>query len=209
MHLSKQELCFTSLEFPPFTIDTVGGKYWLLFHILQDSDVLYCISNKQLKQSSLLLCNRCYVCVCLHHDVNSNNFIGVSAIYLASNYNHGDVVLALLEAGADPDTFTEAKSNPLLIAVAEGHADVVEILLDNNADVFATGVDGITPIMVAVQYKGGNAAIHSRLVKLLLDAGADPDSPNGLGRTLVWIATRTGYPEIIDVLVENGADVDR
>lgn len=130
-------------------------------------------------------------------------------MYLASNYGHEDVVLALLKAGGEPDAFTTAGSSSLLIAVVEGHADVAEILVKNKANVTASDRDGVSPIMTAVQFSKKNQAAHVRMAKLLLDAGADPNSPNDAEQTLLWIATYNGDSQVVKLLLEKGSDVNR
>jgi ankyrin repeat protein len=49
---------------------------------------------------------------------------------------------------------------------------------------------------------------HFEIVKLLLDAGADPDIPDERGRTPLMIASKKGYDQIIKLLIKKGANLE-
>jgi ankyrin repeat protein len=42
----------------------------------------------------------------------------------------------------------------------------------------------------------------------LLAAGADPDATNGLGKSALYLAAESGYPALVDLLIEVGATLD-
>lgn len=58
------------------------------------------------------------------------------------------------------------------MACERGHAEVAEYLLAHDADMEARDNGGNTPLHSAAQNQ------QTRLVQLLLDSGADPDSEN-------------------------------
>ena len=64
---------------------------------------------------------------------------------------------------------------PLHLAVIDGNAEMVKVLLEAGADPNARDGDSETPLHHAA--RSGNAEI----VRLLLDAGADPDVKNKWG----------------------------
>ena len=66
----------------------------------------------------------------------------------------------------------------------------VRELLRTNADVNMHEPNGLTPLMVAAQ--GG----HVRIVKLLLDAGANPRLTDNKGFNAQYHAMWYGHPEI-------------
>ena len=49
---------------------------------------------------------------------------------------------------------------------------------------------------------------NAEIIKLLLDAGANADSPNADGQTALMEVARTGNVEAAELLVKYGAKVD-
>jgi len=105
-------------------------------------------------------------------------------------------------------------------AVAGGHLDSAELLLEEGADVAATDAENRTPLHEAAD--AGNAA----LVRLLLDDGADPMAREFRGRTTLFLATnwdndletvrllvhavaRGGSPVIAEALLTRGGELDQ
>ncbi|MCB1129057.1 MAG: ankyrin repeat domain-containing protein, partial [Verrucomicrobiae bacterium] len=125
-----------------------------------------------------------------------------------------DVVVVLIDAGADP--MTSADGYPLIhYAVAAGRIEVVDALKERGVNLDARGSGMITPLMVAVgmnqadvlewllqhgadlklQDEDGNTALHfaawkrsPSLAKRLLEAGASRAAVNLLGMTPVQLA---------------------
>lgn len=59
---------------------------------------------------------------------------GGTALYIASQMGHCEVVEVLLANRANPNETCDAGGGPLFIASQEGHYDVVEVLLANRAN---------------------------------------------------------------------------
>jgi ankyrin repeat protein len=122
---------------------------------------------------------------------------------------------------------------PLHVAVAEGQADVVRVLVEAGADLAARTEHNRTPLHIALQYSAA-------LVPLLLELGAVIDAPSaaylddvprltelldgGAALTdplsgvdlLSWAAlggadaaAKGGHVDLVRMLLEAGADVDR
>ena len=74
-------------------------------------------------------------------------------------------------------------ATPLHVAAQNGHKDVANLLLDNNADVSASRKDSTTPLYLAAQTG------HTDVVKLLLDYKADVNACrlNGVYCFSLWI----------------------
>ena len=72
------------------------------------------------------------------------------------------VILALVEAGADPEFTSESGSTPLHEAARNGYVDVAEVLIGAGADVNARDDEARTPLDVATD----DGAIRSLLRRL-------------------------------------------
>ena len=124
-----------------------------------------------------------------------------------------DRVAFLLAAGTDPDTTTPAKTalttdkTALMEAVDEPeewfsdvHEAIVGALLQAHADVARADGDGRTALHYA-------AWAGPRAVRLLLDAGADPNARATDGTTPLHECVEEGGLEVARLLVAAGADV--
>ncbi|OQS06702.1 hypothetical protein THRCLA_01280 [Thraustotheca clavata] len=84
------------------------------------------------------------------------------------------IVQAVLTAIHDDNVVDELRDNmtPLMLAASKGFARLCDILLDQNADVYAENEDGNT----ALHFACANGHIYATYS--LLQAGADMDMPN-------------------------------
>ena len=70
-------------------------------------------------------------------------------LHFAADRGNVEVVLALLEAGAEVDaTEPEAEQTPLTYACAGNHLDVAEALVRAGADLHHKDADGCDPLSV-------------------------------------------------------------
>ena len=92
---------------------------------------------------------------------------------------------------------------PLHMASGRGHAAVVRLLLQHNADVDVRlpGYQDWTPLCFA-SYHG-----HAKVVRILLEHGADVDVQSLSDSTPLWFASEEGHIEVVRLLLEHGADV--
>ena len=96
--------------------------------------------------------------------------------------------------------------------------DVMRALLDGGADLHLTTSDGTTALMAAAglgpatytprEPRGVRARSSERAVEFLHRAGADINAVNEASFTALHGAAFRGMNEVIDYLVENGADID-
>jgi len=93
---------------------------------------------------------------------------GETALMTAARVGTLASVKALLARGAKADSGDEKHGQTALMwAAAEGHAPVVEMLIEVGADIHTRLTSGMTPLLFAVR-EG-----HSDVVRALLKAGAD------------------------------------
>ena len=87
-------------------------------------------------------------------------------------------------------------------AARYGDAAVVDRLIRAGAKVAAENVFGVTPMSEA-------ALIGSEpVIRELLSAGVNPDSPNPEGETALMLVVRTGQLDAAELLIDAGADVN-
>ena len=95
---------------------------------------------------------------------------------------------------------------------------VMQVLIDAGADLHLTTSDGTTPLMAAAglgpatytprEPRGVRARSSERAVEFLHRAGADINATNEANFTALHGAAFRGMNEVIEYLVENGADID-
>jgi hypothetical protein len=85
-------------------------------------------------------------------------------------------------------------SLPLTNAVQSGDEQAVSAILANGADVNGTTGGGQTALILAVIFG------HTNLVKLLMNAGADPQLRDNLGLNAIEWAQRRGLTEVVAIL---------
>ena len=90
-------------------------------------------------------------------------------------------------------------NGPLLLSCKKGYAGVVEVLLDNGADVAYSSRDSFTALHYAM--RSGN----KRVVKLLLDHGADTEAKDRVGRRPIYTARQLHYDDIVEMLIDAGS----
>lgn len=113
-------------------------------------------------------------------------------------------VVDLLSEGADVNALGMYSGwTPLILAARKGETELVNFLLSQGADVNEkSSVRNRTAIMEAVR----NRSVES--VKALLTANPDVDAVDWEGYTVLMFAAISGQSEMVDVLLEHGADVN-
>ena len=95
---------------------------------------------------------------------------------------------------------------PLHVAVEMGHADVVRILIAAGAPIEARNHQGWTPLCLAVDaaidgaHQSGEP-LELEIIGILLEAGAEADSPGQEDASPLALARRYGCTPVEDLLV--------
>src|SRR5438270_370032 len=99
-------------------------------------------------------------------------------------------------------------------AAIKTNADAVQVLLDNGADPNLQDEDGLTALMVTLSPDTWGFAENVKpdakrmaIIKALLDKGADANAKNRIGSTALMGAVSCCHPDVVQVLLERGADV--
>lgn len=129
-------------------------------------------------------------------DTNTRNE-EVDLLALACLYGHVDIVLLLLEQGATnlPNSNGEY---PIHLAAGAGHADVCRLLSKRAKETLdiPDKFNEWTPLFHAARH--GRASV----VKVLLDAGSNPQATDELNRTPTFYAGWYGHVECLDMLLQ-------
>jgi ankyrin repeat protein len=131
---------------------------------------------------------------------------GWTALMLAVQNGHVEVVRALLKAGAKANVQGELdRSNsandatPLILAVEKGHLEIARLLVEAGANADVSDLGGRTPLMLASSVE---------MLQLLQKAGVNLNQTNADGRTPLWTAVSRINEPMIRFLVQSGADPD-
>ena len=117
-----------------------------------------------------------------------------------------DILKLANEAGADPEITNRFGGVAIIPASERGHVETVRYLLDeSDVDVDHVNNLGWTALLEAVILGSGGAA-HQTIVRMLLDAGADPELADRDGVTPLAHATARGQAEVAAILVDGGAE---
>jgi hypothetical protein len=125
---------------------------------------------------------------------------------LARSAAKGNVagVKAELAKGESPDSVDIRRRSAIELAIIYKRKPVVDVLIEAGANVNRRGYRTRTPLIWASSRFG-----WAELVPKLIEAGANPDLPDGLGQTPLFYAVYEGKPEQVQALIDGGADVNK
>ena len=133
-------------------------------------------------------------------DMETKDWKGMTALMWASGMGRIDVVDRLLAAGCDIHALDRDGKSALMHSVLEGDVPIIDRLVVHGADFQAHFPGQKTLLMAACQ--NGNLEAASRLLSL----GCDINAQDLDGWTaLIW-ACSTKRPNIVEFLLDNGAD---
>ncbi|KAM0886503.1 hypothetical protein ACQ4PT_029615 [Festuca glaucescens] len=145
----------------------------------------------------------------------------ITLLHTAALLGYSEIVEFLLSRGADVDAISDL-GTPLAVAALRGYASIVKILLQNNADASCQ----FGPLTLALQKSsvscmklliqgGTNVSCDNPLdnplvkaaekglteaIKCLLEAGANPNVHDTLGRLPIELAAEYGTREDVEIL---------
>jgi hypothetical protein len=146
------------------------------------------------------------------HDVNANGGFYMRPIIAALAGEHFQTADLLRRGGADPDVQGRYESIPLDSAAFLGKFEVVQKLIEYDADINARDEYGWTPLYGA---SGGHHFKDGSVIRLLLERGADVNARtvkvtpvSTPGSTPLHRASEFGALEVVRLLLEHGADIE-
>jgi ankyrin repeat protein len=154
---------------------------------------------------------------------------GSSVMLLSAYYQHPELAEIFMQRGAKPDVFEASALGdfetvqrlvnrdralvdafaadgfyPLGLAAYFGHSVIVDFLLKNGADVklAARNAQKVTALHAGAS-RGG-----AEVVKMLLEAGADPNATQERGFVPLHSAAANGNVAVVELLLKHGARAD-
>ena len=160
-------------------------------------------------------------------DVKYRNSDDLTALHSAATNKATDVAQVLIDAGADIDAMDKEGRAPLYYACASGALDVVKMLVRAGADcgggkclecAARCGHTDIVCYLLCLPEVEVNdrAVLHvavakarTCMIQVLIDAGADTNTPNnwGLNHSPLHTVCECGRLNIVNILIEAGAGV--
>ena len=123
-----------------------------------------------------------------------------SALYLACENGHLDIVESLVEYGADIDEAgPDSRWSPLAIALAHAHDEVVDFLMDRKARICPHAASALGDLGVLEQYARQDAEV----VHALGPDGAQPLHFAGTVPVARWLISRGADPQARDRVHDN------
>ncbi|MCU1567973.1 MAG: Ankyrin repeat family protein [Pseudarthrobacter sp.] len=135
--------------------------------------------------------------------VNTKDAIQDSAFLYAGAEGFNEVLRLTLAAGADVTSTNRYGGTALIPASELGHVETVQILIAAGVPVNHVNNLGWTATQEAILLNNGGPK-QQEVVRLLLDAGADPNIRDPEGRTALQNAERLGFAEIAALIRGRG-----
>jgi ankyrin repeat protein len=153
---------------------------------------------------------------------NAALLLGETPLMVASRSGNANVVEQLLTRGADPNARAARGQTALMWAVAQKHPDVVKALIKHRADIHARSdswsqIEAVSPhghpdYNREIPYGNNTPLMFAARVgdlasaRLLVGAGANVNDQDARGVSVVVLAAHSGFRELVDFLLESGAD---
>jgi ankyrin repeat protein len=119
-------------------------------------------------------------------------------------FNGHEMVLELLLANKklDLETKDESGQTALILGSQFGYEKVVQMLLDQGAEVNTEGGDYDNALQVS------SAGGHEKVVQMMLDQGAEMNAQSGYYGNALQAASAGGHEEVVQMLLDQGAEAN-
>jgi ankyrin repeat protein len=160
--------------------------------------------------------------------ISRDKGLTTNVLVCASLLGNKNFIKLLIESGADINGQDERGETALTIAVKNGNTELVELLIEKGAEINGKNKDGETALTIAVRSWSPRALAiiikrqpelnnkttltrftsHIKNIELLIEKGADINSKNMDGETVLMNAIQNGNTELVELLIKNGAEIN-
>ena len=151
--------------------------------------------------------------------INTESDDETSAIHYAAQSGRSDLIDFLLQKGFDINCVNNTGQTPLHYILKHWNHpeskvtclyEKSKIIIERGANINAADNDGYTVLHYAIlrqsPYECQKA--RTRIVKLLVEKGADIEAESGTRERAIHIAVKTGNFEIVNFLLQKGSDIN-
>ncbi len=142
---------------------------------------------------------------------NAKNYRGEAALHVVSrgecDSQDGVRIARLLEHGANMNEEDEINTTALHVGSLHRKYEIVRLLLSHNTEANAEANGGETASHRVAHIKYGSPE-YARVARVLLVYGIDVDARCRKDRTPLHFASNFGKPEIAQLLLDHGANVN-
>lgn len=149
-------------------------------------------------------------------DINAADYQGMSPLMHAIKWGMFEVAYFLIQQGADVNLPSDDGSTPLMqMAYNSFEMDHEEeerdkifmqtlvLMINSGAEIDAKSNDGDTALLCSLETQ-----MDKRIVKLLLERGADTNVENDIGETPLNLAVQRNHHEVLNDLLSFGTDIN-
>jgi ankyrin repeat protein len=141
-------------------------------------------------------------------DVNSKDKCGRTALIEAANYGQLKCAELFIDVGVKVEARDNWKDTALHTAAERGFLSIVKLLVENKADVNSEDRYGVTPLSSVAADKHGDDKNILRIMKTLIDAGANPNIVSNHKETALHHACQYWKVKRIELLLKANAEVN-
>jgi len=138
----------------------------------------------------------------LFHLCKGQQFLTPNHVCKASEFSHLQLLVFMLENGANLNSKDKDDWTPLHFAAVNGHLSVVEYLVNQKADINEKNKDDCAPLHYAAQ-RG-----YLSVVEYLFNQKADINAKDNIRMTPLHHAANNGHLSVIEYLVNQKADIN-
>lgn len=145
-------------------------------------------------------------------NVNAVSNFGQTPLHLACQQSSLEIVECLVSHGADLEKRDADRKTPLIVSCICNQTHIVNFLLRSGSDVNALDSCLNSPLLHAVNT---GLSLNPDLIRILLEAGADPNHVNHLGNSAIFsVVRRSSEHDLngflsLDSLIEYGVDLNQ